>query len=64
MLKNENYSEKTSEWFTEDAKCSFDNSAEIQFVKCQNVFCSKSGNVIKKSLSFGNLIKFQKWQKA
>ena len=48
MLKNENYSEKTSEWFTEDAKCSFDNSAEIQFAKCQNVFCSKSGNVIKK----------------
>ena len=48
MLKNENYSEKTSEWFTEDEKCSFDNSAEIQFGKCQNVFCSKSGNVLKK----------------
>ena len=51
--KNENCSEKTSEWYTEDAKCSFDNSAEKHFAKSQNFFCSKSGNVIKK-VSFGN----------
>ena len=49
----ENCSEKTSEWFTVDAKCSFDNSAEKHSAKSQNVFRSKSGNVIKK-VSFGN----------
>ena len=51
--RSENCSEKTSEWYTEDAKCSFDNSAGKHFAKSQNVFCSKSGNVIKK-VSFGN----------
>ena len=47
--RSENCSEKTSEWYTEDEKCTFDNSAEKHFAKNQNVFCSKSGNVIKKS---------------
>ena len=51
--RSENCSEKTSEWYTEDAKWSFDNSAEKHFAKSQNVFCSKSGNVIKK-VSFRN----------
>ena len=51
--RSKNCSEKTSEWYTEDAKCNFDNSAEKHFAKSQNVFCSKSGNVIKK-VSFGN----------
>ena len=52
VVKSGNCSEKTSEWFTEDAKCSFENSAEKHFAKSQNVFCSKSWNVIKE-VSFG-----------
>ena len=51
--RSETCSGKTSEWYTEDATCSFGNSAEEHFAKSQNVFCSKSGNVIKK-VSFGN----------
>ena len=47
-VTNYNCSKKISEWCTGDAKCSFNNSSEKHFAKSQNVFCSKSGNVLKK----------------
>ena len=52
-VKSENRTAKTSEWCTEDAKCSFDNSAEKHFAKIK-AFSALNPEMLQKHLSFEN----------